>query len=542
MIVPMGDQESMRKLSEAGVGEDELLALLNRLTLGGRKASPRVLASYPDLYALDRLGQANLGIDLSHNQVAGDVRALFQSVEVSMLNIRDLAGRVTRDVADGRLNDAEEKYRWISALHQTLHALSIFSTRINLSGVGCQISISHSPNFAGCLDDLQILFRSLQEAGLLESSRIGSGNISDSDRNLTHQAFVDSTYSDVWMNYLHNVNIPGVQLREGENETAFYERFVGTKSIDLAVNELNQKGDNFFRQFRAYHQLSEIVAAQANSHITRAIRETLLPQGNLWHAQDEMDVALELLEIMLQNVVPLLRHLSVNRYQDIRGSLGITSGSGSPNIKHALFSELYELFVAAAKLRAMELEPYTEESLSRRLSVIAEDPGFDSTTHSQYALLRCANRLHLILRTHRDLHIQFVKTQIGMPGSDAKPNVSTSGAPNAIRAAHGMRHGAHGTRDAVIPVFEALLGKEFPAVAPFAGVFPDRGAGDSFVCTMLVNTAEVVAKRSDALQKRVLERKRSYGNQTSQALELPKPAMSTKERLASQVQERSKNE
>jgi hypothetical protein len=129
--------------------------------------------------------------------------------------------------------------------------------------------------------------------------------------------------------------------------------------------------------------------------------------------------------------------------------------------------------------------------------------------------------LHIIIRTHRDLHIQFVKTQIGLPPMDATPTASTSGAPSAMRAAHGMRQGAHGARDPIVPIYEAILGKSFPPVAPFASLFRDGTAKQGFVNTMLENTAIVVAERSRVLQKRVHERSFAPGITAPQAVAGP---------------------
>jgi hypothetical protein len=71
-----------------------------------------------------------------------------------------------------------------------------------------------------------------------------------------------------------------------------------------------------------------------------------------------------------------------------------------------------------------------------------------------------------------------------------------------MKAAHGMRHGAHGGHDVIVPVYETLLGKDFAAESPFASVF-HAGGKDDFVGDMLTKTAQVVAKRSEPVQNRV---------------------------------------
>jgi tryptophan 2,3-dioxygenase len=500
--LPLDEAIALERLEEAGIKAAEREEKLDYLTLNGKRATPRVLASYPDLHSLDRLDQACNGFDLSHNMKAGNIRSVLQAAEVALLNIEELSGRIVKDIEQGRVGDAEEKYRWISSFQQTLHSLSLLCSKLPACGTGKQVSITHSPSFSAALDGLKFVHRVLKKAGFTEPQHIDTQDIHQSGRNLSHQAFVDTNYTDIWMNILKQVNIPDFQISAVEDETVFYKRFVGTDALYLAVNELDQRGDNFLRQFRAYHQMSEVLVGQANRLIVDSIKIVLSPEGSLIKATENMHIVMNMLEVMNQNVVPILRNLSVNKYQNIRGSLGITSGSHSPNIKHGLFSPLYELFVEAVKFRVMNLQPYKQEDLNVSIARIASDSTKDHVTYDQYTLLKQANELHLALKTWRDLHIQFVKTQIGLPPEGRTPTASISGSPNAMKSAHSMRHGAHGTHDVVLPIYETLLGKNFVAVSPFASVFRKIGK-ENFVDEMLSNTAKVVTERSEKVQNRV---------------------------------------
>jgi len=498
--IALADEIAIKRLRDAGITNKEQDEKLSQLTLNDLPAPARMLANYPDLHALDRIDEANLGFDLSGRPKAANMRAVLQAAEIALLNIRDLSGRIVQDIQKGQLGHAEEKYRWISSFQQTLHSLSLLGSKLPVSGSGTQTSIAYSTSASEALEDIKQIHRALKEASLIEPGQIGDHDIHEPARNLTHQAFVDTTYTETWMNSLKQINLPGVHPNEKENAHAFYRRFVGTDALNLAVNELDQTGDNFLRQFRAYHQISEILVGQANILIAESIKIILADDGNMLEATDNMSTALNILEIMNQNIVPILRNLSVNKYQDIRSSLGITSGSHSPHIKHGLFTPLYELFTEAVKLRVMNLQPYKEEDLKQRIGEIGENPSKDHATHDRYILLKQANDLHLTLRTWRDLHMQFVKTQIGLSPERAPPMASISGAPSAMKAAHAMRHSAHG-HDVIIPIYETLLGKDFPAVLPFADVFCSNE--ESFAGSMLANTAKVVAERSLAVQNRV---------------------------------------
>jgi tryptophan 2,3-dioxygenase len=504
-ILAMGDEEALRLLHQKHLSDGEIDSKLDQLTLNGERATTRVLASYPDLHALNRLDEAKQGIDLSENPKAGNLRAVLQATEIALLNTRDVSDKIVADIEDGNIGGAEEKYRWVSSFQQTLHSLSLLAAKLP-SGRGASVSIADSSMSGKALDGLKHVHHAITNAGYSDPEQINRHNIHESGRNLSHQAFVDTTYTELWKNSLQNLVIPDVAVAGGEDKRAFYERFVGTNALNLAVNELDQKGDNFFRQFRAYHQMSEILVSQVNLLIGQSIKTILNPKGNLLQATEDMGVALEMLEIVNQNIVPILRNLSVNQYQEIRGSLGITSGSHSPNIKQGLFAPLYELFTEAVKFRIMDLKPHTEENLKQRMSEIVSSPTQDHTTHDLYTLMKQANELYSTLHTWRELHMQFVKTQIGMPSHLMQPTASISGATNAMHSAHGMNRKAHGDSDPILPIYETLLGREFVAVSPFAKAFGQQGEEETFAQTMMKHTATVVAERSAGVQERVLRK------------------------------------
>ena len=501
-IIPLDDDTATERLEKAGIHQSEREEKLNRLTLGGKTAPPRVLANYADLHGLDRIDEATHGIDLTNQPCAANIRAVMQAAEIALLNINDLSVNITQDINAGRIGQAEEKYRWISSFQQTLHSLSLLESSFPVTRQGTHISIADSASAGAVLENLTHVHRAMDHAGLTSPDAISSGNLYEAGRNLTHQAFVDTTYTSLWMNSLKAVPIPDVVRQPYEDDRAFYKRFVGTDALELAVNELNQEGDNFFRQFRAYHQMSEILVKQANLLIANAVTTILTPGSNLIEATENMATALSMLEIMNQNIVPILRNLSANQYQDIRGSLGITSGSHSSNIKQGLFKPLYDLFIEAVMARVMELKPYSENALNARLQEIVQEPTKDHQTHDMYTLLKQSRELYTSVSTWKDLHMQYVKTQIGLSPEHMKAMASISGAPNAARSAHNMNRAAHGENDVIIPVYQALAGKQFSSVPPFDNVFRSEGQ-DNFVDTMLVNTARVVAERSASVQRRI---------------------------------------
>ena len=212
-----------------------------------------MLAAYADLHGLNRLDQANAGLDLSENPGAANTRAILQASEIALLNIKDLGSRITRDIEAGDIGNAEEKYRWVSSFQQTLHSLSLLAQKLPSPGEGGRTGIMDSASAAQALGELENVHDALKRAGLIEEGQIGEHDIHEPGRNLTHQVFVDSNYMDIWMNSLREINIPGLDRKPEEDDKAYYQRLVGTDAIRLAVEELDQSGDNFLRQFRAYH-------------------------------------------------------------------------------------------------------------------------------------------------------------------------------------------------------------------------------------------------------------------------------------------------
>lgn len=495
-IRPMDDAIALKKLHAAKLSDEEIEEKLERLSIKGAPASPRVLASYADLHALDRLGEANQGIDLSDNRSAANQRAILQAAEIALLTTRDLAKRATRDINAGKLGEAEEKYRWISALQRTLASLGDVASKHAVRGKGADVSISDSVNAGQCLEDLRTMHRAMEKAGLTDEDHISRHDLHDPARNLSHQAFVDTTYIDLWNKSLQRVRLPGVEKGNGETKEAFYRRLIGTDALDLAVNELDQKGDNFLRQFRAYHQMSEVLVAQANQCIAETITKLLDPNIPISEAREQMRMTLGLLDVVNENIEPILNHLSVNKYQDIRGSLGITSGSHSPNIRGGLFAPLYDLLVKSAELRVMDLHDYAPSELHNRLHEVMEPPRVDEKTQQSRELLRDVHDVHLHLRKWRDLHMQFVRTQIGQSPIDETPTASISGARDALKSATGMRQNAHGHRDPIKAIHEAITGQPFQRE-------PRESLAIPFADAMLVNTARVVAERSRPVQERV---------------------------------------
>jgi hypothetical protein len=210
-----------------------------------------------------------------------------------------------------------------------------------------------------------------------------------------------------------------------------------------------------------------------------------------------------LLQVVTDNIKPIVRTLSPHAYLAIRPALGITSGSHSHNLRKGLFLTVYPLLVRALRLRLSEFDEVAatddDKVLGRARDVLR------GSNNGLADVVRNVVYVYQAVRTWRDEHIQFVKTQIGVSASDMTPTASISGSENAAQAAQSFRR-VH-SADPIGPLYEALLGKHAPGVLPL--VHP--GEFDEFMGCL---TASAVQSMYADVQARV-QRKRSTMQSTS---------------------------
>jgi tryptophan 2,3-dioxygenase len=414
-----------------------------------------------------------------------------------LLTISDLVPRIVQDIEAKDFANAEEKYRWISSLHQTLHSYALLVTKLPANKPGFLTGLQDSRHAKVCLAGLGLLNEALANADLIAPQQIAGQHLGWSCRNLTHQAFTDGTFQMLWERGLCDVNFPDVAV-SADDQPARYSQLVGEVELYQAVNELDQLGDNFLRQFRAFHQMSEILVHQANRLLAKSIKSILDADWPLLpEALVDATTAIDLLTIVSGNIVPIIRNLSVMRYQDIRGSLGITSGSHSPNIKRSLFATLYPLFVEAVKIHVVGRDEQDQGNLRSALLEVVDSSPNDQERGGKCQFLQKAVQLHVALRTWRELHFQLIDTHLGF--SMETPTASIAGASNGSLAANKMLAHAHGKEtDPIVPIFEVLFRKTFPT--PWA---IHNRPQSQFVAKMREVTVSVVMERSADVQHRV---------------------------------------
>jgi hypothetical protein len=245
-------------------------------------------------------------------------------------------------------------------------------------------------------------------------------------------------------------------------------------------------------QFRAYHQISEILVGLINS-IGCDVILTLVDDSvkSLAFSTRALACCNSLLQLVTDNIRPIVRTLSPKAYLAIRPGLGITSGSHSHNLRKGLFLTVYPLLVRAFRLRLNAFDEAAAiddgKTLERARNALQRA---DDSSYGPF--LRNLVYVYQSVRTWRDEHIQFVKTQIGV--SHEAPTASISGSENAAETAHGFRK-AH-MLDPIGPLYEAALGRRPPAPLPLVHI-------EEFDDYMARLTADAVQSMYPDVQTRV---------------------------------------
>lgn len=451
-----------------------------------------VLANYELLHGvkyLDKLRHAD-----AHAMEARSIVSIMRGAEICLENMAVLAGRMHHDVQRGDFEGATVKMTWMNHFNDSLYRLSQFLVQIDTGRLaGDFLSINDSAAFQSYTKQCEAMQATLSQASPESLDDIFDHDIDHPRRFTFFHAFVNTNYEAIWLAVLRQVRVPGVCRAVGETPSQFYRRVVQSEAIQDAVTCVDLKEVTYLMQFRAYHQISEVLVKLVNDLIAGTI-ETLVDEQQrvLEHAAASLTLCNKLLQIVTDNIKPIVRTLSPKAYFAIRPALGITSGSHSHNLRKGLFLTIYPLLVRSLRLRLADFDASKANDdvivLARATKVLRgnADPQLS-------AVIRQVVCVHQYVRTWRDEHIQFVKTQIGVSPEDVMPTASISGAENAAQTAHSFRktHKA----DPIAPLYEAVLGRRPTPPLPIV----HSGRFDAYMAAF---TAEAVhAKYADVQQR-----------------------------------------
>jgi hypothetical protein len=282
---------------------------------------PPVAASYAELQSLPRLFAA---VRQEPKPKPGTewqaVRALFQAIEVTLVNLEILALKATSRLADGDEEGATRALEWMVCFGRAWEDLA---WRIGDVGPleppqGHRIEVMQSLNWRALTGAEKSLVRELKVRA-------------------------DEPGPHAWGTpMLRYVMLQRVAMEYSAIDGAphGYAEFVRPEGTRAAVLERTLPGDTVFMQFRAAHQLPELLVDVVNDHLELAINR---PETGILHrAERLMDGVVGLTEIL----VPRLR---TEEYHDIREALGLTSGSHSVGLHFHLMRDLYPSLAKATK-------------------------------------------------------------------------------------------------------------------------------------------------------------------------------------------------
>jgi hypothetical protein len=196
-----------------------------------------------------------------------------------------------------------------------------------------------------------------------------------------------------------------------------YTGLVRPTEIRSAVLERKLSGDTVFLQFRAAHQMPEILAEAVNDHIEQAI--ICIQSSDLPTTVELLSRADRLLDaiVFLANI--LVDNLKTHEYHAIRENLGLTSGSHSVGIHFHLMRDLYPALKAAI-----------DDTSTRRAG--SADPLLAVVQHQ-------VRSLGLHLDRWRLSHLNLPRTNLGGAGTGTR---SLTGSTDALLTVAGMRDSA----------------------------------------------------------------------------------------------------
>ncbi|WP_035820413.1 hypothetical protein [Janthinobacterium sp. RA13] len=493
--LPVTEEHATTKLLAKSFDEEEIRHRRAAFATNGEIDCTAVLANYELLHGIKYLDR--LINNSGHAVPARAAIAIFRGAEICLNNLVVLARRITDDVKRGHMADASLKIGWANRFHETLYSLSQLLVQVDQGGQqGDSISIRDSVVFQDYLVQAARMHAILRAEATEQYSDLGDKDLDDPQRFVFFHSFVNSNYESIWLSAMEQVRLPGVRREAGEDAGLFYQRLIQNDEVREAVNCVDLKDPTCLMQFRAYHQISEVLVGLVNE-VSSEIIVALLGNEQATFGTHARSLALcsKLLQVVTDNIRPIVRTLSPKAYFAIRPALGITSGSHSHNLRKGLFLTIYPSLVKALRLQLAAMDEQLagdDERLQQIVLALLQQHG-----DPRADILRQVVYMHQYVRTWRDEHMQFVKTQIGVSPEDMTPTASISGAENAAVTANGFRQ-AH-KNDPIAPLYQALLGK-LP-VPPLPIV--QKGGFDEYMAHFTANAVkEMYADVQDRAQRK----------------------------------------
>ena len=455
-----------------------------------------IAEQYSELQAISVLEKARRSYTLAPKSPESAVRAVFQAVEVALLNLESLLSRAAADVEQGRFGPAAVKISWARGFHQVMVHLSLMPHQLGLVGdseVHGVLKVSDSPALRRYSDALKRFDSAIarcdkaSEFGIEKS--LAEESLDSSKLRLLHLARICGHETTIWERNLAQVYVP--------IEVPSYEEFVVTQGMYDAVYDRVLEGDTFFTQFRGLHQIPEILCVEINDRIEGAILEIRAKRPRA--AYEHLRCANVLSAGILVSLPPIIDNLATSDYHNIRENLGLTSGSHSVNLHYHLFRDLYQQLWEALANYIVDGQPCDDcitliEATIRRA---AETPDSDGDTFLLNLIGNECLQLRTFIGTWRDEHLQLPRNNLG-----SNKTRSLTGSLDAIKAVKGMRDSAR-TRDPMQPLANARRLSDDRAILAPAPLTEYLENADSLDALIAEATGTVTQTRFHSVQQRL---------------------------------------
>lgn len=460
-----------------------------------------VAEQYSQLQAVHILEAANLSYPLPRASNESTLRAMFQAMEIALLNANDLLSRAMIAVQNGSFGAAAVKLSWTRGFHSVMVKISVMPHRLGivqevtpLPGV---LRITDSPAFQAYVETLKqfdlALLDSIRAHQLPLDTLLAQQSCDSNQLRLIHLIRLCNHETTIWESNLRAVSAP-VAIPD-------YGAFVLAQGMRDAVYDTQLRGDTYYTQFRGLHQIPEILTAEMNNHLEKAIVEIRAHRPQ--RAYEHLRYTGILSEGILASLLPIADNLTTADYHKIRENLGLTSGSHSVNIHYHLFRDLYEqLWDAFVKHLLDTQAPSSGQQeipeIIRRVDLKRFENQDAFLTHLFANELL---RLHAFIFEWRNEHLHLPRNNVG--GGQTK---SLTGSPDAVQAVKKMRNAAI-IKDPVRPLIDARLDarrppKVHPAEADDLPLTAYFNSPESLDRIILESTGEITRQRFKHVQER----------------------------------------
>ena len=357
-----------------------------------------IAEAYDDLQGLPALREAQASFSDHLTDPQSVDNTLAQCADILLCNLTELLTRTGTSAEQGDWASATLKLEWAIDFSRTLYSVTASALQNwRVHPHVHRFTLEDSNSLAPFLAAISALEEKLEssvptlEQVFTEAGRSDCLAFLDAYLVLSHEWLMVSDTVLQWED-------PGQRRRSP---------LAGEAPLHRALAQPHLSGDTFFQQFRACHQVPELLIWTANQFYLEAVERSLI--GDISQACNSMSSGNELLELAQKATFPLVRNLQYRDYHRLRENLGMTSGSHSQAIHVVLLTAL-------------------QNDVASLLSAHAAD-----TPEKQLLRHLCARFLSLT-QAWRNMHSLLPKRNLGVSGTR-----SLIGAPEAAAIVEQLR-------------------------------------------------------------------------------------------------------